>query len=188
MIFAILAEDDSDRDSLKTLVRRIAENPSLTVLGKGFGGCGALQKNVCRFIDLFRSKGATHFVICRDADGPHAKPRYDELCNTLSGSITNEDAACIVIPVQEIEAWLIADPMAISSTIKSLRIKEVPHPEHISKPKAWLVRQAQRLSKPKYAPRTHNPRIAEYLNINQVLNKCPSFQPLVDFVRNSTDL
>jgi hypothetical protein len=55
MTFAVLAEDDSDAQSLAILVKRISKLPNAKIFRKGFKGCGDLRKNntqVINFIDM----------------------------------------------------------------------------------------------------------------------------------------
>ena len=52
----------------------------------------------------------------RDADGPSAQQRLDEITSaTLAAKI--ELTVIPVVPVQELEAWLLADPAAIRAVV-----------------------------------------------------------------------
>jgi hypothetical protein len=92
-------------------------------------------------------------------------------------------AYCIVVPVQEIEAWVIADEDAIRRVIPTLSIKAVPSPESVGSPKEWLQKESKSgRSKPLYVPTIHNPRVVEHIDLEKLERKCPAFRPLKQFV------
>ena len=94
---------------------------------------------------------------------------------------------CIIVPVQEIEAWILADIEAVTRVFPSwLPAAFAGNPELIDDPKEHLERLSKATNKkPIYHHSTHNRVVAEHLNLNKVRQRCPSFQPLVDFVLNN---
>jgi hypothetical protein len=185
-MIAVLAEDRTDAESLATIVRRIQGNPRATVLKKGFSGGGELCRKGASFVRTFADRGASRFVLCHDADGPDPEPARLKVKAAVVDQSEHAPSCCIVVPVQELEAWFIADELALTRTIPSLTIRVVPNPESIESPKEWLVRESrQGRSRPLYAPQTFNPKVAEHIDLEKVARKCPSFRPLLDFVRAS---
>jgi hypothetical protein len=186
-MFALLAEDPSDAEALVALVRRIQDQGNPRILRKGFSGCGELCRKAASYVELFGRQGATHFLICHDADGPDPAPVRSKVQQALKPRITIPiKFHAIIVPVQELEAWFIADPAAIQAVIPSLRIPEVRQPETIPSPKEWLeTRSRKDRSRPLYAHATFNPRVAAHLDIALVERKCPSFRELAEFVRES---
>ena len=92
-----------------------------------------------------------------------------------------EDQCCITIPVQEIEAWLIADEQAITAVIPSFLFKGHSRPESIQSPKEWLIRESEAANgKPLYSPKTFNAAVAKRLRFDVVQQKCPSFKTFLD--------
>jgi hypothetical protein len=90
---------------------------------------------------------------------------------------------CVLIPVQEIEAWILADIQAVTKIFSGWLPDEIHNPEAIPSPKEHLEalsRQANR--RPRYSHAVHNPRVAQHLDLEKVYRKCPSFRPLKDFV------
>ena len=80
-----------------------------------------------------------------------------------------------------------ADIEAVRNVIKSWKPKPVGNPEAISSPKEFLSKLSRGSNKkPRYDHTTHNEKVAEYLDINRLLKKCPSFQPLATFVRGES--
>lgn len=179
MIFAVLGEDRSDAETLATLVRRI--RPNVGVKKKGFNSCAELVRKGARVLVALASDGVDRFVVCHDADGPDPTIKRDLVEKQVVQRSGLEIPICIVIPVQEIEAWIIADELAIQKVILGFSLSPVLHPETIQSPKEWLERESRgNNSKPRYSHATHNPRVAEHLDLNKVAGKCPSFKAFRD--------
>ena len=102
----------------------------------------------------------------------------------LKVELTN--AHFIAVPVQELEAWIIADETAITKTIPSLAIKPVAWPETIPSPKEHLVRESTKRPLPTFVhvPSIFNPKVAKNITPEIVERKCPSFKELVDFIKS----
>lgn len=183
--FAVLAEDTSGAETLTALVKRISGNERLSVSSKGFGGCGHLRSKAESHINNFARRGCTHFIICHDADEDDPKSVRRKVRAALSSKLVwSDETHRIIVPVQEIEAWMIADEAALTAIIPTLKISPVGQPERISSPKEWLIKESRRgRSSPLYAPATFNPQVAKTLDVEKVARKCPSFQDLVSFVR-----
>jgi len=182
-LFGILGEDSSDVETLTVIVRRLAGNESLPIKTKGFGGSGGLLTKGRRILELMAAQGCDRFVVCIDADGPNPQPNYQRVVESVTEPAEVDAAACIVIPVQELEAWILADIQAVSRILSSWTPQPVKNPEGIAKPKEHLVRLSRKKNaKPRYITTVHNGRVAEYLNLGEVMRKCPSFLPLREFV------
>jgi hypothetical protein len=182
-MIAVLAEHHSDADALAMIIRQIIGNERACIRRKGFSGGGELCRKAASHIRLFAKQGVSRFVVCHDADGPDPEPARLKVKKEVVDCLDSSHLCGIVIPVQELEAWLIADEMAITKTIPSLPISAVSHPERIRSPKEWLVRESRRgRSKPLYSPVVHNPRVCKYLDLQKVATKCPSLKPLIEFV------
>ncbi len=182
-MFAVLAEDHSDVDSLVVLIKRISGMPKAKITRKGFNGCGELCRKAWSHVVRFGEEGATRFIICHDSDGNDPEEIRKKVRASITAKIVMPDACCIIVPVQELEAWIIADEEAIKKAIPSLNIKPVPRPETIRSPKEWLVTESRKgRSRPLYTPTIHNARVAEHMNLDKVVKKCPSFGQLVAFV------
>jgi Domain of unknown function (DUF4276) len=181
--FAVLAEDRSDADSLVVLVRRICGRPNATVVSKGFSGCGELCRKAASHILNFADRGATHFIICHDADESDPQEIRAKVQTAIKNRIPSDFLYCIVVPVQELEAWIIADEEAIKKAIPTFELKAVSRPETVASPKEWLVKESRRgRSRPLYVPTIHNAKVAQHIDLDRLDKKCPSFRPLKEFV------
>ncbi|GAC1470699.1 MAG: hypothetical protein NVSMB9_16060 [Isosphaeraceae bacterium] len=182
-MLGIFAEDPSDFETLRTIVRKLKKEPGLKVGGKGFRGCGNLLNSCAREIRALYSQGFRKFIICHDADGRNPEEiRQVVQKRVIKPSELGFDS-CILIPVQEIEAWILADLSAARNLFKGWNPRELSNPEAIPKPKEKLETLSREgLSRPRYIHGIHNPRIAEHLDYERVKARCPSFRPLVEFL------
>lgn len=186
-MFAVLAEDRSDADALVVLVKRISGKLNSHVGKKGFSGCGELCRKAGSHIADFASQGVTHFIICHDSDGNDpAAIRQKVLAGIEAKFALKGYHHKIVVPIQELEAWIIADDIAISKVIPTLSIGEVKQPETINSPKEWLISASRAgRSRPLYSPTTFNHQVVRHLDIAKVEKKCSSFRELATFIRGA---
>jgi hypothetical protein len=181
-VYGVLGEDPSDVEMVRVLIRRIADNKAVRVSIKGYEGCAQMLRKGATQLVLFRELGCKWFIVVYDADGPEWQPRYREVLDRIVKP-SGVQAFAIIIPVQEIEAWVLADVECASRIFTGWRPDSVPNPENITNPKEYLERLSRASDRrPRYAHATHNPRIAEYLDLAKVARKCISFAKLVQFV------
>jgi hypothetical protein len=185
LVYGIIGEAKSDAATLKVLVQRLAKNSSLTIRTKGYAGCGQMLRDGARQIRQFADDGLTRFIVAYDADNHSpAKRREQVMREIVRPSRVNEDICCVVIPVQEIEAWILADVGAVQHVLSSWKTKSISQsPESIENPKEHLARLGRGGGKkPFYDHTTHNVLVAEHLRLDVVRRKCPSFATLSEFV------
>lgn len=183
-MFAVLGEDQSDVSTLKVIIKRLAKNDSLSVKGKGYDGGAEMLRKGAKQIELFASEHkCKRFVICYDADGPDAVRRYNEARQKIVTPCRANGLYSIIVPVQEVEAWILADIAAVSNVFKGWSPDEISNPESIASPKEHLEKLSRNSERrPRYSHATHNEKVAQHLDLEKVANKCPSFRPLVEFV------
>lgn len=183
--YAVLGEDLSDAESLKVLIRRIACNDRLTVHTKGYGGCSELLRKGARDLDELSDGGYERFVVAYDADQQDPVARFAEARScVVERSHVASSACCVVVPIQELEAWLLADVAALSKKWRGWEPKPIANPELIRDPKEHLERLSRDSKRrPRYSHATDNPWLAKQVNLALVEEKCPSFVVLADFVR-----
>lgn len=183
-MYAVLGEHRSDAETLKVLIRKIARKPHLNVKIKGYEGGGELKRKGAKQITLFAQLyGCSRFVVCHDADGPNPTKKRQEIEELVTGPSGQQASCCIVIPVQELEAWVLADIGAVTHIFTGWKPKPIKNPEAIASPKEYLEKlSSDGASRPRYSHAVHNPRVAAHLDIQRLRRNCPSFMPLVDFV------
>lgn len=185
-MIALFTEDQSDHDMIAIIIRRIAKQNKIPIKGKGFRGGSNLIKDGAKSAKAFSGiKQLRKIIICHDSD----KKSVKEMESLISRKIINEsglssDCFLTIIPMEEIEAWILADINACQFVFKGMkRQKEIMNPENASDPKEYLEKACRENATPKYSNATHNKFIAEHLNLDVVYRKCPSFRPLFDEVR-----
>ncbi|NJO18653.1 MAG: DUF4276 family protein [Thioploca sp.] len=188
-MYGVLGEDKSDVEILKVLIRKLAANEKITIKTKGYSGGGEMMKQGKQQLNLFKNLGCCRFIICYDADGEKLEKRYEKVVNQIvtPSDLKKEAAIGIVIPVQEIEAWILANIEVVTQIFRNWQPKPVSNPESIDHPKEYLEKLSRDAKgKPRYSHAIHNARVAQYLNLNKIRQKCPSFKPLVDLVTLGT--
>ncbi len=175
----LLAEDETDCETIKVLVERLAPGAGIRVLGRSDGGCAAIRKKAARWMADLHQSGCTAVIVLHDRD------RYDEedLRSTIARHAVPQGLTrYICIPVEEIEAWFWSDP----GTLR--RIARRPHgahptPHSIRSPKEALRRLSKDEGrKPRYST-NENPLLAAKLDLERCAKACHAFADLRDFVR-----
>ena len=192
MRYGIMGEDRSDVDALKIIIKRLADQYSLDTPAfhqKGYQGWAEMFVKGAAQLKLFERLRCNKIVICFDADGPQEKAhtRREKIRNELIlPSQINVSISCFaLVPVQELEAWILADLHAVKKIITSFKLpKPFSSPERIASPKERLMKisRCPTTRKARYCPAKDNERAAKYLDFRLVETKCPSFCGFVDFV------
>lgn len=182
----IIAEDNSDIESIKVLINKITGRNVACKSCVGRGSSKIYRK--CKsWADLLYGKGCRFLIVVRDSDGSDPSQIHVKLSQALKGCRLLENTV-ICIPVQELEAWLMADPIAIK---KAMNLKKPPNikssVELINSPKEHLGRVIKTVSKGSilYVNTIHNQKIAEQISIQKILSSCPSFKTLHDFIKGN---
>lgn len=187
-MYGILAEDRSDVDVLQSLVQRIAaaagEKKSLTFKKKGYSGCSEMIRKGAIDIRLFVGMSVSRIIVCYDSDRCSPKERLKEVEEKILQKSGVQVESCIVVPVQEIEAWILADMDAVKHVLTAWKSVPKSHtnPESLNDPKEHLERLSKRHGKPLYVHAIHNCKVAKHLNLDLIRERCPSFKSLYDFV------
>lgn len=182
--YAVLGEDRSDAEAIRVFIKRLVGDDRLTVKPKGYDGCGELLRKGARDLDEFLNQGYDRFVVAYDADRDDPVIRQARARAMVERSRVAANACCVVVPVEELEAWLLADVEAVSKKWPGWRPDPIVSPERVRDPKETLEklsRDSQR--RPRYSHAVDNPVLAGLVDLVVVERKCPSFVVLADFVR-----
>lgn len=180
-LLGVIAEDTSDVDVLNIIVRKIARKPYSIRRFVGHG-CGRIRKQCRGWAQTLKDRGCQLLVIVHDLDANNLQQLERTLREALGASPIAEHI--IVIPVRELEAWLLADHKAIERTFRfKSPLGQVANPEGIQRPKERLRDLIYQKSGKRiiYVNTIHNARIAANCAITN-LRRCNSFQPLERFV------
>jgi len=182
----IIAEDNSDIAALFVLIERISKYPFKREKYAA-KGCGKLKLKCSKIANMWTSKkNVTHIIICHDLDGSDPS-QYKKLMKHLRMKVSNvsghKNSICIVIPIQELEAWFLSDINGLAKIFSGLSIQNIPSPEAIQGPKEYIAKMSRdKKSKPRYIHTRHNAELAKSVNINKIFEKCPAFRPFYEFV------
>lgn len=189
-MYGIIAEDNSDIECLKVIIKRLAKNDSLKIKHKGYKGCANMLRDGWKDLKAYSQLSyITHFIVCYDKDDSKGQTRYEEVINKIiKPSGLKNKKVCILIPIQEMEAWILADIESVTKVISSWKPAEkFQSPELIESPKEKLTKLSQtKSSKPLYDYVTHNQQVFKHIDLEIVKKKCPSFAELYEFVKNDT--
>ncbi len=178
----LIAEDPSDIESLKELIHRILNYPNISIIGMGKNGCATLRRKCLAWADILFEKGCTLLIVVHDSDGNSEQEILEELNKKISQSSIKKKQ--IVVPVQEIESWLLKDPQAIMSSLKLSKIPKIKSDtQTIQSPKEYLEKLVITSSngEKEYINSRHNQVIAKHVSID-LLKQCSSFMPLYNFL------
>lgn len=177
-----IAEDVSDIEVLKILARKISSR-SFKVSHFVGKGCARLASKAPGWCKSLHSKGCGQVLLVHDLDRHKMNELRTKLLSALE-SVPQKQKA-VVIPVEELEAWLLSDEAAIK---RALNLDKAPkpwkNPERVESPKEKLRDTVWTLSKQKkqYVNTVHNPLIASQLDIAKLRDKCESFKDFEAFI------
>jgi len=179
--YGLIAEDNSDIKVIKVLAKKVSGRniTSAQFVGKG---CGAIRRKAPGWCKAFHEKGCTQILLVHDRDRSDAAKLQAELEEILKDA--PQPKRVVVVPSEEIEAWLLSDQGAIKTALNMRQaFKEVHHPETVKSPKEHLGDLVWKASGKKitYVNSVHNPLIAELADIKSISKKCPSFKPFEKF-------
>lgn len=177
----IIAEDLSDVEVLKTLGHKVSKKKFSVshFVGKG---CGPLAKKTPGWCKSLMTKGCTSVLLVHDRDRNNAvdlRRKLEKILEDVPQQVTS-----VVIPIEELEAWLLSDSDAISSALNLQQpIREIHHPERIDSPKEYVGKEVWRVSgkRVQYVNTVHNGMIAALVDVEKIRAKCPSFAGFSDF-------
>ena len=181
----IIAEDESDVESAKVLIRRISARTDLDFKRNIGNGCGRIARKCHGWAKDLRDRGCTHLILIQDLDSTDSE-ELSKLTEKLKAAISPSPipSHLICIPVEELEAWWLSDPNAIKVALELDAMPRVEdHPEVIASPKEYIDCIVRRCSanKKQFLNTKHNPKIAANLNFVNA-KSCESFKPFFDFV------
>ena len=177
----LIVENQSDEDVVYGLLAKLVTKP--------FGrrrfhsrGCGKLRSKCVAWAKDLYTRGCRALVVVQDLD----QNELVQLRLALEALIATTAFAkrAVVIPVREIEAWLLADERAIQTSL-ALRnpVAATRSPEHEADAKRRLYEVIFAASdrRVEYVNTVHNKRITTQADPEIIEAKCPSFLPLRQF-------
>jgi len=177
----LIAEDQSDVDVITVLAKKISTKEFVIRKRLGFG-CGRIHAKANAWSRELSKDGCTLLMVVCDADDNDAGVLHARLSASLMPCPINPSV--VVIPVREIEAWLIADNAAVTKALRLQKaLKHQPSPESLINPKERLRDLVHERSqgRTRYLNTIHNVKIAKYATISR-LRRCKSFGVFESFL------
>ncbi len=174
MRIGIIAEEASDVEVLYELTCKLM-NENMFSFKKFIGhGCGKLHRKCTAWAENLLLRGCSHLVVIHDLDNNDEAKLHAKLTDLVRN--VGFDLYLILIPIREIEAWLLTDARALKSVFGMSKLPKVPRqPETTINPKEKLRDIVWRTTKKRYMNTIHNRKIASASRISR-LKTCRSFQ------------
>jgi len=171
MKIGVIAEDTSDVDVLYELTCKVIDENAFSFKPFVGHGCSKLRRKCAAWAVNLLKSGYPYLVVIHDLD------EYDEgeLRQELTKSVADipYNAYLILIPIREIEAWLLTDAKALQKVFKLTKAPKLPgQPESIIDPKAKLKEIVWKNGKKRYVSTFHNKRIAAEMSIAKAKVYC----------------
>jgi len=179
----IIAEDESDYESSKTIIKRITSRTNLSFKKAIGNGCGKIRRKALAYTIDLKKRGCDTVILMHDLDRRDLEELNKDLNTKLIDSPISNKLICI--PVEEIEAWFLSDPDGVK---KSFSLKKKPkvkgNPETIVSPKEKLGELVYHCSEKNiyYLNTKHNELLSSAVSIELMRQKCKSFEYFYSFV------
>jgi hypothetical protein len=180
MKLGIIAEDISDVRVLSQLTRRMVRPKKIGFKQFVGRGCGKIMRKCRAWAEILVRQGCLWVVVVHDCDRNEERALRQKLEEAIAG--VNTRASIVLIPVREIETWLLFDPNAIASAFREGKKPRLPgNPESLQDPKKILGEIVWKTYRKQYLNTVHNEIIAKNLD-PQFLNRARSFKIYPPFV------
>jgi len=193
--FVLLCEGSSDEPLVEHLQELLVSHGADEASGYSDSSKGTVADKLARILEM----GAQVDVafVHRDADSPDAEPRLREIANGVRrAAFTNPYVP--VVPVQEIEAWLLIDESAIRSVVGNPNGRmplDLPSPEHVeevARPKEALLnalalasgKTGKRLAQEKQRFGARRRVLLQRLDTDGVVRRVRAWQKLEQAIRD----
>ncbi len=180
----VIAEDVSDVETLYEFTCKIAPEASFRFMKFVGHGCGKLRRKCKAWAGNLKDRGCEYLIVVHDLDDraePTLRAELEALIpeSEFSGHL-------VLIPVRELEAWLLCDSPALKTVFGSRLLPKIPaHPETLADPKKELRVRVRKAEGSQYLHTIHNKRIASASQVDLVEKKCQSFKPFVAFIQSA---
>lgn len=178
----VMAEDASDIEVISEIIGKYLHQCDFSVKRFVGNGCGKLRNKCKSWASLLSKSGCEHIILFHDLDrNNEAQLRRDLESKINKGDFPN---SVIVIPIEELEAWLLVDPAAIQKVFGLAKEPRISNQtETIKSPKEHLRYIVWKSGKKRYMNTTHNKKIATEIPIEKLKN-CKSYNNFDKYIRD----
>jgi hypothetical protein len=181
-IIGVIAEDKSDIEVINEIFLKYSAANTFTIKKFVGNGCGKIKSKCRSWTETLFQKGCQHVFIFHDRDRSTEK----QIRSLLESKVSPKEftSSLIVIPIEEMEAWLLADMDAIRTTfdIKG-KLKKIADCETVDDPKGHLGKLVYNANKKIYLNTAHNQKLAKNASLTN-FQRCASFKPLDSYLKS----
>ncbi len=181
-LIGVIAEDNSDIDVVDEFIRKIVPKKKYIIKSFVGHGCGKVRGKCFQWAGVLKTKGCSCLILLHDLDEHDLPSLNTHLCQVLAHCSISKHV--VIIPIREIEAWLLSDNKAIKKAMNLVRdVPRISNPQEIVDPKRKLGETIYLLSDKtkRYLNSVHNRKIAAAVELVNV-RRCSSFLPLESFL------
>ena len=182
-IIGIIAEDTSDVDVITNLIAKYVDRNRFAVRKFVGNGCSKLRNKCGSWATMLFEGGCHHVLVFHDLDRNDEAWIRSHLLERVPKNVFPN--SLIVVPIEEIEAWLLSDESAVREVFG---LKKTPprisNCEAITSPKEHLERLVWSIGRKRYLNTTHNNKISMKVSIAN-LRRCSSYRPLDNYIVSS---
>lgn len=169
----VIAEDNSDIDVIVEILAKYLERNSFTVKHFVGNGCGKLVQKCGSWAETLVKRGCDHIFLFHDLDRNNETELRKKLIKKINP--LNLECSLIVIPTEELEAWLLSDMEALKKTFSLKKVpKKISNCESVKSPKEHLATLVWNSDRKQYINTVHNKRITQNMTLEN-LRRCSSF-------------
>jgi len=182
-LIGVIAEDASDVQVINAILDKYLSSNQFSIRKFVGNGCGKLRNKCGAWANMLVKSGCEHIMVFHDRDRNEEK----EIRRILESKVCRGEFpnSIIVIPVEELEAWLLSDAKAIKVVFNLRKTpKKITNCEAIESPKEYLRGLVWRIGRKRYLNTTHNKKIAEQSDVAH-FQRCKSYKPFDKYVREN---
>lgn len=176
----VIAEDQSDIEVIAEFLEKYTPKNNFSIRRFVGNGCGKLRNKCAVWTETLFSCGCDHVLLFHDLDRNNEPDLREILQKKIP--LKHFPQSLIVIPIEEIEAWLLSDEVALQ---KIFSMKTMPkrynNCEAVNSPKEEIERVVWKNEKKRYLNTVHNKKIAAKVSLDN-LRRCPSYLSFDNYV------
>lgn len=176
----VIAEDDSDVEVITEFLAKYMDRNGFSVKKFVGNGCGKVKQKCDSWTQNLFSGGCEHVFLFHDLD----RNKENKLRADLKKKVPPEKFpnSLIVIPIEELEGWLLSDANAIKQVFNLQKApKEIHHCETIKSPKEHLEKLVWQAGKKRYVNTIHNKKLSSHTSLEN-LRRCESYKIFDSYV------
>jgi len=177
----VIAEDRSDVEVVTAILAKYMARNTFSVRPFVGNGSGKVKQKCDSWSRLLFSSGCEHVFLFHDLD----RNNESLLRKSLEKKLPPRDFpnSLIVIPIEEIEAWLLSDAEAIQHVFSLPKApKKIADCQSVISPKEKLAKIVWFTGRKRYVNTIHNKKISEQVSLSN-LKRCSSFIGLDKYLR-----